>query len=415
MKKSVKTFLSVAALLLLGLAAIYHEDLNTFAKLLIQQNQGQGSKKNEEEKRSDEIAPSKKGLEEEAIVQLTDEQIKKHGLATQTAAPGQLTLTLATRGKIILDPDRVAHVFPKISGIAKESKKSVGDRVKEGEEIALIESREMADLKAAYLAAASKEKLAASTLQREESLHQKHISSGQDYLNALNSYEEAKISLLLASQKLQGFEFDDEAITSLSEDSKPDLHIYAISAPIDGTVIKRHLTKGEYVDDETLIFEIADLSTVLVEMAIYPKDLHRISAGQKVEVRNLENLSTGQATLIYVSPIIEDETITAKALAKLDNPQGKWRPGSMVGVDIAIEQVDSPLMICSQAVQKMDGSDCAFVQTEKGFEKRELKLGRSNQGKVEVLSGLVPGDRYVSENPFLIKAEMNKDSAKDED
>jgi len=63
----------------------------------------------------------------------------------------------------------------------------------------------------------------------------------------------------------------------------------------------------------------------------------------------------------------------------------------------------------------MDGCDCAFVQTDKGFEKREVKLGRSDHQSVEVLSGLLPGERYVSKNPFLLKAEMNKDSAKDED
>ena len=72
-------------------------------------------------------------------------------------------------------------------------------------------------------------------------------------------------------------------------------------------------------------------------------------------------------------------------------------------------------MICKKGIQKMEGSDCTFVQTEKGFEKRELKLGRSDGENIEVLAGIAPGDHYVSENSFLLKADLNKDSAKDED
>ena len=352
--------------------------------------------------------------EDEQIVKLTDEQIKEMGLQLQTAAPGKLILTLSTRGNVILDPDRLAHIIPKIPGIVRETRKNIGNSVKAGEVIAILESQGMADLKAAYLAALNKEKLTASMLAREENLYQQGISPGQDYLNSLNAYEEARINLQLSRQKLRAFGLNDHEMTNLAEQHNPDLRFYEIYAPIDGTVIMRHVTKGEFIDNASTIYKIADLSNVWVEIGIYPKDLYRIKEGQMVEVVNTEENLSAQAELIYVSPIIANETMISKAIALLDNPHGDWHPGSYVKVHIATDQIYSPLVISKEAVQKIEGTDCVFALTEKGFEKRPVKFGLSNRRYVEVLSGLLPGEKYVANNPFLLKAELNKESAEDE-
>lgn len=413
MKKSGIFLLSAAAIALMGGGIVYYPELeNALSKILQQQKHHK-----EREEGDPEHKPTIDSLDlaEEAIVKLSDDQSKKIGLEIETAAPGTMTLTLSSRGKIILDPNRLAHVIPKVPGIVKEARKSVGNQVKAGEVIAVLESQEMADLKADYLSAASKEKLAASLFERETSLYQKGISSGQDYLNAQNSWEEAQINLQLTSQKLRAFGLSDEAIALLSVQKEDNLRDYEIYAPIDGTVLKRHLTMGEFIDHQATIYEIADLSAVLAETAIYPKDIHRVREGQQVEVTNLENHSTATGTLIYLSPMIDGDAIAVKAIAFIDNPKGDWRPGLFVNLNIATDQISSPLVISKEALQKMDGKDCAFVKTERGFEKRELKVGQCDHQNIEVLSGLLPGEKYVSKNPFLLKAEMNKDSAKDED
>lgn len=410
MKKMGTYLFWVLAIVLTGSAFVYYPALenaiaNLFAKDVrpIENNSEKDSAKTMEEH------------PEESIVKLTDEQTNKIGLEIQTAAPGKMTLTLSSRGKIIIDPDRLAHVIPKVPGIAKEARKNIGSNVSAGEIIAILESQEMAHLKAGYVSAAGKEKLATATFEREKSLYEKGISSAQDYLNSKNSWEETRINQQLASQKLRAFGLSNEAISHLQKEEDPDLRDYEIYAPIDGTVLMRHLTKGEYVDQNTTIYEIADLSTVLVETGIYPKDLSRVRVGQQVEVINPENLASTKATLTYLSPTIAGESIAAKAIALLENTKGEWRPGLFVNVNIATDEITAPLVINKDAIQNMDGCDCAFVLTEKGFEKRVLKLGRSDHLTIEVLSGLMPGERYVSKNPFLLKAEMNKESAKDDD
>lgn len=346
---------------------------------------------------------------EEKKIVLTDEQIQKMGLQILTAEKGEIFLTLSTRGKIIIDPDRLAHVIPNMPGIAKEAFKNIGNSVRKGEIIAILESEEMANLKAAYLAAISREKLALSILMREKKLYEKGVSAGEDFFKAENSFEEANINLQLAMHKLYALGIREEDIQNLADRHDTNLRIYKIYAPIDGIIIMRHITQGEYIENTATIYEIADLSHVWVELGVYPKDLHRLEVGQMVEVTDTNSNQTAEAKLIYISPMIGNETIAAKVVVLLDNPKNSWRPGSFVKVSIATGQISCPVLISKSAIQKMEGNDYAFVSTEKGFEKREVQLGKSDQYNVEVLSGILPGEKYVANHSFLLKAELNKE------
>lgn len=363
----------------------------------------------EKEKHSEEEQPHA-----ENIVKLSEEQIQQMGLKFRIAGPGDLLFTLSTRGKIILQPDHLAHVIPKVSGMAREANKNIGNFVRENEVMAVLESRDMADIKASYLAALSEQRLAVSTLEREERLYKEKVSAGQDFLNAKNIYEKAVINVQLSWQKLRAFGISDEEINQLTSQKVPDLRLYQIRSPIDGTVIMRHITKGEFIENTTTIYEVANLSTVWVEIGIYPKDLYRVKEGQQVEVVVPAENKGSQARLIYVSPIIADDTITAKAIAELDNPQGLWRPGVFVKVNIATERASLPLVIPKEAVQNNDGKDFVFVVAADGFERRFVKLGQSDNENVEIVAGLNSGERYVANKTFLLKAELGKSSAEHE-
>lgn len=354
------------------------------------------------------------GHQEENIIPLTSDQIKDLGIQTKIAGPGELSVTISTRGKIILHPDRLSHILPKISGVAKEARKNIGDRVKEGEVLAILESREMADIKANYLAAKEKESLALSLLDREKRLHEKKVSAEQDYINAKSTYAEAKINVQLSEQKLHAFGIEDEEIKELSNKHNPDLRLYDIRSPMDGIVIARHINKGEFIENTVTIYEIADLSTIWIEIGIYPKDLVRVKEGQMVDISLPVDKKIAQAKIIYLSPIIQDETITAKAVAELKNPNGNWRPGSFVKVNIATEDVFAPIVISKEAIQEIEGKEFIFVRVSEGFEKRQAQLGVSDNENVEILSGLNSGEEYASSKTFLLKADLSKKEAEHE-
>lgn len=352
---------------------------------------------------------------DETKIVMTEEEAQNHGIQIKEVSSGSLTMTLSTRGKVILHPDKLAHVLPKVSGVAAEARKNCGDTVKAGEVIALIESREMAEMKANYLAALEKEKLAQSLHDRESRLNQKRVSAEQDYLNAQSAYEEAKINRQLAKHQLQAFGLNDREIEAIAYQDEPNLRLYEIRSPIDGIVLDRHMTQGEFIESNTPIYEIANLKTVWVEIGIYPKDVFKVKEGQIVDISTPVDHLSAQAKVIYLSPVIQEDTITARAIAELDNSSGNWRPGTFVKVNIITEQIPSSYVIPKEAVQNIEGQECVFIQNQEGFEKRPITSGRSDNENVEVVLGLQSGDKYAASKTFLLKADLGKNSVEHDD
>lgn len=342
------------------------------------------------------------------LIEMDESKAKSHGITIRSAGPGKLEMQLASRGKIILHPDNVAHILPKISGVVTEARKNRGDSVEAGEVIAVLESREMAETKANYLATFEKEKFSKSLFDREDRLYQKKVSSEQDFLNASSAWQDAKIQLQLAKQKLIALGLDDHNLET-------DLRFYEIRSPIKGTVIARDITYGEYVEERTPIYAIADLSRVWVEVGIYQKDFPHVKAGQVAEISLSDADQKATGKIIYVSPIIDDDTITAKAVVELDNANGEWKPGSFVTAKIKTQGIEIPVAISEKAVQMLEGEPIVFIRKGQGFEKTAVRLGRSDGDNVEIIAGIEPGTPYACTNSFLLKADLGKDSVEHED
>ncbi|MDP1836078.1 MAG: efflux RND transporter periplasmic adaptor subunit [Chlamydiales bacterium] len=349
--------------------------------------------------------------DEDNLIAMSTDQMSMLDIKLQEAQPGTLSIVVSTRGKITLQPDQLAHILPKVSGVAKEARKNVGDEVKQGDILAIIESREMAEIKANFLASVEREKLAKSLLDREKNLFEKQISAKQDYLSAKSAYQEAKINVQLGAQKLQAFGIDETEIKTLSDQEQPNLRLYEVRAPIDGVIISRHITKGEFVEDTTTIYEVANLSKVWVQIGIYPKDILKVKKGQTVSVKLPVSGKETEAKIIYVSPIVEDETITSEAVAEIANPNRDWLPGTFVQVSIDTENIEASIVIPKDSIQEIDGESVVFVKTPEGFQKRAVTVGRTDNENAEILAGLNLGEEFAVTNTFLLKAELGKGEA----
>lgn len=343
---------------------------------------------------------------EEGVIPLSAEQIAAAGIKTMKIGAGALSREAMVPGKIVAAADRMAQIVPKASGTVTEARKNLGDTVAKGEVMALIESREMAEAVAEYQAAKRAEELARTTFSREKSLWEKKITAEQDYLNARNVHQEAKIRLDLARQKLRALGHEGD----IGKDS--DARFHELKSPLPGRVIARELTLGEYVDSTHSAYTVADLSVVWVETAIAPGDLPFVKEGQVVTVTG--NGVKGQGKLIFVSPAIDPETRAAKAIVELDNAQGTWRPGEFANAAIATSAQNVALTVPKEAIQTIEGKPVLFVQTEKGFEKRNITTGREDSGRIEILSGVKPGETIAVGNTFTLKAELGKSEAEHE-
>ncbi len=340
------------------------------------------------------------------VIELSKEQIKEIGIELDTATGGNIDVYVNLPGEVAVNADRMAHIVPRVSGVVGEVKKKLGDAVKAGEVMAVIRSRDLADAKAGFLAAIERYDLAKTIFEREEKLWKEKISSEQDYLDAKKGFAEAKIQMRSVEQKLHALGFSQEYLEKLPLEQKSQLTKFEITAPFDGTVIDKHITLGEVVGDDADVFVVADLSSVWVDLHVYPKDLMKIKKGQKVIISAGQMIPDAEGVISYVGPVVGTESRTALARVVLPNSNGVIRPGLFVTAKVAVDNVEADVIVPKDAIQTLEGKKCVFIKDEHGFEPSFITLGQSNTGFVQVTSGLDPGQQYVTKGAFELKAKI---------
>ncbi len=340
-------------------------------------------------------------------VRLEAVDLEDFAIVVDTAGPGTLAFTKTFPGEVRVNEDRFAHVVPRLSGIVQEVYVSLGDRVEAGQLMAVLESRELAELKANYLDALARLELAQATYEREARLYREKVSSEQEYLEARQALAEAQIALRSAAQKLLALGFSRRYIAALPNQPDSLLRVYQLRAPIRGTVVAKHIVQGEAVEAFTTVFTVADLSTVWVDLSIYQQDLVRIREGQRVTIVGLDHQEEG--IISYVQPLVEEDRRTGLARVVLPNPHDRWKPGLFVTGQIVIERRAYEVVVPSSAVQTMDDHPIVFVPTPEGFVPRRIQIAAETDSLVAIADGLAPGEPVVVQGAFTLKAELEKE------
>ncbi len=358
-------------------------------------------------------------------VEIGAEALAASGIELAVAAPATVRTTLTLPGQIAPDSDRVAQVLARLSGVLTEARRTLGDHVEAGEVLAVLDSRELADAKSDYIESIHTLEYAQSVFLREERLWQRKISPASDYLLAKNKLEEAEIQKQIAEQKLLALGVGRDTLRVLAIEpggavtdrrvrapfSPRALTRFEIRAPIAGTIVARTLSLGQAVQPDTPLFTIADLSTVWAEAAIYEPDLPLVRQGLRAVVRAPALGLEATGTVGYVGALVGERTRSATARVVLPNPEGRWRPGVFVSVEIVEEEVTVPVGVALDALQTVRETPVVFVRSGDVFETRPVELGRRDDRTVEIVRGLAPGEQYATRNSFVIKADLGKAGA----
>lgn len=253
------------------------------------------------------------------------------GVRTEVAGPATIHDRVRLMGRIALNANRFAEVRARFEGPVREVRVALGDQVKAGQTLAMIENRE-------------------------------------------------------------------------------SLRSYSVTAPFGGIVLARHTNVGDVAGSESL-FEIADLSTLWVEFNAFGADATRLAAGQPVRVQATAGELSAETTLERMLPIASSASQTIVARAALANPEGHWRPGMAVQGEITVASRDAPLAVKRMGLQRFRDFNVVFARVRDTFEVRMLELGDQDDEHVQVLGGLKPDTEYVTEQSFLIKADIDKSGA----
>jgi cobalt-zinc-cadmium efflux system membrane fusion protein len=349
-------------------------------------------------------------------VKLSDEAIEAAGIDMAAVGSGTIAHQIVVHGTIVPHSDRIAHVAVKLSGTVAELRKKIGDPVAADEVLAVLESREVADAKSEYLAARVTNELQQDMLERDRILWERKILPEQLLLRSRNLAANAKIRNDIARQKLFTLGLTGSEIMDLPNEPEASLRRQEIRSPMAGHVVERKVELGVAVGRdnlETELFVVADLDRVWAELAVTPEDAPLVRNGETVSVAARGGSEKAEGKVVFVNPMLDKETRSARVMAEIDNKDGAWRPGAFVTAAIAFDEKPVPLAVPVGAIQTMGTGPVAFVRTAEGFEKRLLVIGQSDDRLTEVVSGLRSGETIAVSNTFLLKAEMLK--GQDED
>lgn len=340
---------------------------------------------------------------QEGKVAMSDAQVKAAGILVENAMASSIKSSLQLPGEIRFNEDCTAHVVPRVGGVVESVSVDLGQRVRQGQVLAVISSASVSEQRSELQAAGKRLALAKTTYEREKKLWEEKISPQQDVLQAEQALREAEIAVANATQKLQ-------AIGAGPAD-RGFLNRFELRAPFDGSVVEKHIALGEAVKEDTNVFTLSDLNSVWAEVNIAAKDLNQVRVGERVTVRSSALNETASGTVAYVGSLLGEQTRTAKARITLANPQGAWRPGLFVTVELVTAETQAPVTVAAKALQQVDNRPVVFMRIPGGFLPQPVEVGRSDGKRVEIVSGLKAGSAYVTSGSFIVKSEAGKGSA----
>ena len=193
-------------------------------------------------------------------------------------------------------------------------------------------------------------------------------------------------------------------------ESSSSLQTYPIPAPMSGVVTERNVNVGDIAAEQAL-YVLSDTTKVHAELFMFPGDAERVRVGQPVEIRSVSGGLLTRSEVEVLLPTADLNTQALLAHVELPNTNAQWRPGMGVEGSIVVSRAAVPLAVRTRALQRFRDFTVVYMKAGETYEVRMLQLGRQTPEWTEVLGGLEPGTEYVTDNAFLIRADVEKSGA----
>ncbi|MFZ1728894.1 MAG: efflux RND transporter periplasmic adaptor subunit [Bacteroidota bacterium] len=349
------------------------------------------------------------------VVSLTAESIREMGLTMAVAEIAPLTGEMSLPATLLPNQDLEAHVGSMVQGRVRKVFANVGDRVAEGRVLMQIEGLEVGQIQSSFIQAKAHLSYTEANYQRQKTLLEQKVGSQKALLESQAEYEKARAEFNGEDKRIHSIGLTDSDILNLvdPESKESNGHIggmLPVKAPITGTIVERNVVIGQLVDASTLAFRIINSSTLWAEGQVSESALALLTGNPDVtfsvtaypgEVFN--------GKVVYISPIVDERSRTITLRASIPNPKGRLKPQMFGELHVPIGGTATGMLIDLESVQK-DGEDTyVFAATsDTTFERRDVTLGATFDHKVEITSGINPGDRIVIKGAFQLRSELLK-------
>jgi membrane fusion protein, heavy metal efflux system len=344
-------------------------------------------------------APAPAVVMEGSRIRFTEEFATRHRVGSGRAEEGELSPTIQVMGTVRYDVRKFAAIGARSAGRVRRVLKIMGDEVKPGEVLADIESVELGKAQATAEALRAKELAAKTNLQREQQLAEARVTAMREAEAAKAEFEALRAERHAA----------ERAVAALGAKLDSEVGILSLRSPIAGRVVMAKASRGQTVEPSDTLFEVADLSTVWVELMVFERDLDRIREGDAVEI--LPAAAHGaivRGTLAHVSDLVDPNTRSAIVRVDVDNRKGWLRPGQSTSARIQSRgPAQRVLTVPKAALTLVDSKPTVLVLIAPGLvEPRAVESGPEDGERVSIRQGLHVGENVITDGLFALKSEI---------
>jgi cobalt-zinc-cadmium efflux system membrane fusion protein len=347
-------------------------------------------------------APAEEAEEEghvEGQILMEESRAKAAGIVTEALQSGGLGAEILAQGVVASTPEGEAVLTARADGAVVRINRQLGDFVRAGEAVAVMESRDAASIAAERSSASANLALARSTYAREKKLFDAKVTARQDL-------EGAQAALAAAEAEARR----SQSAASAAKVSGDGRTLGVISL-ISGRVTKADAKLGSYVLAGTELFRVSDPNRIQINASVLAADARRIKPGDTAVIELLGG-ETVTAVVRSATPSLDPDSKTATIVL---SPQGIGGLTAGQGLRARIKPRgggDSALIaLPEEAVQTVEGKEVVFVKTAKGFQSTTVVTGKRGGGRIEIVDGLKPGAVVVTKGAFMLKAELGKGEA----
>ncbi len=327
-------------------------------------------------------------------------------LVVQEVQPTPFSFAVTAPGKIRANQDKVALVGPMIEGRIRRIFVTWGDGVTAGQVLAYLESLEVGEAKAAYFTAMAELQVAEANLTRRQRLFDEQIIPQKDLVEAEAEYTSAQAEADATEKTLHVIGFTEAEVVSLSE-SHDLTAMMPIIAPISGTIVDRQAVIGAMIEPSGELFTIMDLRTLWVDAEVYEKDLDKVRPGQRVEISVIAYPDeTFSGRVSYIGDTLDEETRTAVVRTVVANPRNRLKPGMFATVRIVTTEKQNAIVLPEGTVLRENGKSLVVIEDDAQYRLREVQLGPTADGMIEIVGGVNSGDRVVTGGHYQIATQI---------
>jgi cobalt-zinc-cadmium efflux system membrane fusion protein len=324
---------------------------------------------------------------------------------------GQMTFRdeTVTDGQIALDDDLVTPVFSPFSGRVTRVIAKLGDRVQKGSPLLSVEATEFVQAQSDLIAARAQFSLAQTNERRQHELYDSQGAALKDWQQAQVDLATAQASLAAVRNRLHILGKSDaeidalEGATMATSSMNPES---IVEAPISGTIVKRQVGAGQYIQAGASdpVFAVGNLSTVWLVANVREADAPAIHPGDPIEVRVLAFPErVFRARISYLAPAMDPSTHRLAVRADIENRDGLLKPQMFATFTIFTGREIAAVGVPESAIiREGESARVWVVNAHDGLAIRQIETGKSNNDMVEVVRGLTPGEKIVTSGAIFI-------------